>query len=265
MTERLQTLFCVGFCLIASNSFAVEVNETQFTALSQVCRARQPIGQESDTSLTDTAKRIRDTAIEEHKLFVGSSVDHTGRIIFFGHAETESDQENENVTVVQTETIPWRRVLSHWENVRQHDTLTDAHSALTVWYYPGALSQPLPATVSRTEQSLKDILEQIANKVDFSKTDNPEQTKAAVIQSLIRASLSDVAWSGVFISDILKRAETKSFRFTSRHREYINDAIQQSLKDVGDKTGANYYRACDPVLTKPRVGDLYCYHRHISA
>lgn len=250
-------------CLASFDLRAEEITESRFASLLQTCRARQPAGPEADISLSKTAVAIRDVAVRQHQLFEGNQVDHSGRMVVFGHAETESDQEAENISQVKAKSIPWRRVLWHWERIGGGNVLTHAHFALEVLYYPKALSDSVPETLQRSKKPLKSLLGDVLSNVDFSKSDDPEATKAAVVQSLIRASLSDVAWSGAFISDVLKQANAQNFKFTSRHKEYIKDAILQSTNDTGDRTTANYYRACDPEQTRPRVGDLYCYHRHV--
>jgi hypothetical protein len=54
------------------------------------------------------------------------------------------------------------------------------------------------------------------------------------------------------------------FSYSAAHVTYIAAAIRQSVSDVSDGAGKHFFRACDPDLTKPRVGDLYCYHRHVE-
>ncbi|MBR1282821.1 DUF2272 domain-containing protein [Bradyrhizobium sp. AUGA SZCCT0177] len=255
-------LLGVVFCLVAPAALAQGVTDKQLDDLSTKCRSRQPISYHPTQTHSEFARKIRDVAIKQHETFVGNRVDHTGRMEFFGHAETESDQEIDRT--IELEQLPWRQVLSHWESVSGTNTLAAAHERLSVWYYRGALDPTPPARLPRSEIKLSVLLDAIQNGVDFSRVPNADRVKAAIAQSLVRASLSDVPWSAVFISHVMKMAEVSGFTATAGHVTYIREAVQQSLKDVGVGSGRNYYRACDPTITKPRVGDLYCYHRHVA-
>ena len=92
-----------------------------------------------------------------------------------------------------------------------------------------------------------------------------EDLREALQQSVIRSSISDVAWSAAFISSIMRAVpldENTEFSYDASHVTYITSAIEQSLTDLVGGESTSFYRACDPGTTKPRVGDVFCYHRH---
>lgn len=235
-----------------------DFSNAQFRTLAKECRAT------AATAPSAAALRIRDAALAQHKNFGGNRVDHTGRIVFFGHSEVESDEEVEDT--VAAGQIPWRQVLGFWESLSETPATSEAHRALAAWYYPGALENPTPEKLTRRGTSLRRLLDAI-DKLDFAQFgDNADATKAALQQSVIRASLSDVAWSAAFISSVMRDAAIgkESFAYGAAHVSYIGAAIAQAMRDVDGGERKHGFRACDPALTQPRPGDLFCYHRHVE-
>lgn len=260
MARAVSALFGTTICFLVSHAFAQDVTDADFVKLDKLCRARQPAGVESDAKLSKRARDIRSEAIRQHETFVGNRVDHSGRMVFFGHAESESDQEIKGQITAQQ--LPWREVMLHWEAVTGKPTLEQAHEELSVWHHPGALTPKKPDdTLNRSTIKLGDILK-IVDGTTFSGP-NADRVKSAIMQSLMRAALSDVAWSAAFVSHVMKAAGVDGFEFSGGHIVYIAEAIRQSRSDIKDGGGTKYYRACDSRSTKPRVGDLYCYHRHV--
>jgi hypothetical protein len=244
--------------LITSQTLAPaeDFDARHFSALAKACRAQ------SAKPPSPAALRIRDAAIVQHKSFNGHRIDHTGRIVFFGHSEVESDHAGDDSFTADK--VPWRRVLRYWEAVTGEPAATAPHRTLGAWYYPGALDHPAPAELERSGVSLRRLLE-VIDKLDFAEFgDRAAAYKAAIQQSVIRASLSDVAWSAAFISSIMRDAglDEKNFAYGAAHVAYISAAVAQSLRDANGGARAHFFRACDPALTPPRAGDLLCYHRH---
>jgi hypothetical protein len=244
--------------LIACGTLALadEFDAKRFSTLAKECRTQ------STKPPSPAALRIRDAALAQHKSFHGHRIDHTGRIVFFGHSEVESDHEGpDNLTA---EKVPWRQVLRYWEAVTGDPAAATPHRALGAWYYPGALDNRAPEELERNGVSLRRLLE-VIDKLDFSELgDRADAYKAAIQQSVIRASLSDVAWSAAFISSIMRDAglEEKDFAYGAAHVAYISAAVAQSVRDVEGGERTHFFRACDPAVTPPRAGDLLCYHRH---
>ncbi|MGT2436015.1 DUF2272 domain-containing protein [Bradyrhizobium betae] len=241
---------------------ADELNPEQFANLGRQCRAT------SATSSSATAQTIASFAKEEHRIFRGNKVDHTGRMTYFGHAEGESDQGDTTAGISRRE-IPWRRVLHYWEALNDNTPANrSVEDALRAWYYPNVLSDAA-APVSRKTMGLQQLLRAV-DELDLSALgESAPDLKAALKQSAIRSSISDVAWSAAFISATMRNANLRpatQFAFSPAHVSYIAQAIRQSVRDIGVGSGAGqaFYRACDPENTKPRVGDLLCYHRHVT-
>jgi hypothetical protein len=255
---RIVSLLAI-FMILTSGASGQEVNEASFRNLAKQCQMRASVAASS------RAIKIKEEAIAQHRAFNGTRVDRTGRIAFFGHSEAESDQEiNGNVSATQ---IPWRLVLAYWEKLNDRKIGEGASGALQVWYYPGALSDDPPSILHRKKMQLRRLLK-IISGLDLSQMGpGSEDLREALEQSVIRSSISDVAWSAAFVSSIMRAVhldEKTEFSYDASHVIYITSAIEQSLRDLADGETTSFYRACDPGTTKPRIGDLFCYHRHIE-
>lgn len=258
-TAGAGALLGAALWLTSAPAPAQDIDDRHFLALAKMCAAT------AATPASPTAVRIGDAALAQHRAFRGSRVDNAGRITRFGSAEAESDRENE--PAVTPEQIPWHQVLRYWEDLRGgRISGGGAHGALEVWFYPELTGDDPPPQVERRRVQLTLLLRAI-EQLDFSPLgEDAPQVKAALVQSAIRASISDVAWSAAFIGAVMRQAglAPSAFAYSSTHIRYIVAAIRQSLGDL-DGTGDNhFFRACDPHATKPRVGDLYCYHRHVE-
>src|SRR6266545_921992 len=88
--------------VLTAGASGQEIDDASFGTLAKQCQMRASVAASS------RATKIKDEAIAQHQAFKGNRVGRTGRIVFFGHAEAESDQEIDgNVSVRQ---IPWRQV-----------------------------------------------------------------------------------------------------------------------------------------------------------
>jgi hypothetical protein len=247
------------FIILTSGASGQEVDAASLGNLAKQCQMRASVAASSK------AIKIKDEAIAQLQAFNGNRVDRTGRIVFFGHSEAESDQEIDgNVSARQ---IPWRQVLGYWEKLNDRKIGDGAGGALQVWYYPGALSDKPPPVLHRKKIQLRRLLKFISG-LDLSQM-GPESDdlREALQQSVVRSSISDVAWSAAFISSIMRAVpleEETEFSYDASHVTYITSAIEQSLRDLVGGENTSFYRACDPDTTKPRIGDLFCYHRHIE-
>ena len=245
--------------ILTSGASGQEVDDASFRNLAKQCQMRASVAASS------RAIKIKDEAIAQHQAFNGSRVDRAGRIVSFGHSEAESDQEIDgNVSARQ---IPWRQVLGYWEKLNDRKIGEGAGGALQVWYYPGALSDDPPPVLHRKKIQLRRLLKFISG-LDLSQM-GPESDdlREALQQSVVRSSISDVPWSAAFVSSIMRAVpldEGTEFSYDASHVAYITSAVEQSLRDLIGGESASFYRACDPDTTKPRIGDLFCYHRHIE-
>ena len=248
----------ISLLLLALPASAEDFGSARFQALARECRATAAVAPSA------TALKIRDAAEAKQKTFRGNRVDATGRIVFFGPSEIDSDHESPNS--VTADQVPWRQVLGYWEALSGKPVTSEANRVLSAWWYAGALDDPLPSELTRRGTSLRALLEAI-DKLDFSQFgERADAYKAAIQQSVIRASLSDVAWSAAFVAAIMRDAglDKEIFAYGAAHVSYISAAVAQSVRDVTGGEGEHFYRACDPALTRPRPGDLYCYHRHVE-
>lgn len=244
--------------LLALPAAAEEVTARQFATLARQCRAA------ASAAPSATALKIRDAALAKHKSFHGHRVDATGRIVFYGDSEVDSDHESPNS--VSAARVPWRQVLGYWEALSEKPVTQEANRVLSAWYYMGALDDPLPPELVRRGASLRSLLEAI-DKLDFSQFgERASAYKAAIQQSVIRASLSDVAWSAAFVGSVMRDAglQPEIFAYGAAHVSYIGAAVTQAMRDVTGGEGKHLFRACDPTLTPPRPGDMICYHRHVD-
>jgi hypothetical protein len=247
----------IMFMILTPGASGQEVDEASFSNLAKQCQMRASVAASS------RAIKIRDEAIAQHQAFNGSRVDRTGRIVFFGHAEAESDQEIDGD--VSAKQIPWRQVLAYWEKLNDRKIGEGAGGALQVWYYPGALSDDPPSVLHRKKMQLRRLLEFISGLNLSQMGPESEDLREALQQSVIRSSISDVAWSAAFVSSIMRVVpldEKTEFSYDASHVTYITAAIEQSVRDLIGGESTSFYRACDPGKTKPRIGDLFCYHRH---
>src|SRR5215471_2354075 len=242
--------------ILSSGASGQEVDDTSFGNLAKQCQMRASVAASSK------AIKIKDEAVAQLQAFNGNRVDRTGRIVFFGHSEAESDQEMDgNVSAGQ---IPWRQVLGYWEKLNDKKIGEGAGGALQVWYYPGALSDDPPSVLHRKKIQLRRLLKFISG-LDLSQM-GPEsdELRDALETSVGRRHINDLPLSAAFGSSIMRPVpldEDTEFSYDASHVAYITSAVEQSLRDLVGGESTSFYRACDPDTTKPRIGDLFCYHR----
>jgi len=245
--------------VLGSQTVALGGDFTQFDDLSKRCKATDK------TPSFETGKEIARIAIAEHKEFDGNRVDHTGRMIYFGHSESESDQQGGRN--VSRKDIPWQKVLTYWEAIDSTER-SAGHSpedALKTSFYQNVLASP-DTPIAADKVKLEKLLNVIAGIGLSTMGEDEPRIRAALQQSVIRSSISDVPWSAAFISATMRQAKLTrpQFAFSPAHVIYIRQAIKQSVTDLTSGPANAFYRACDPQNTTPRVGDLYCYHRHVE-
>src|SRR5262244_3953580 len=215
------------FMILTSGASGQELDDASFGNLAKQCQIRASVAASS------RAIKIKDEAIGQHRAFNGSRVDRAGRIVFFGHSEAESDQEIDgNVSASQ---IPWRQVLGYWEKLNDRKIGEGAGGALIVKYYPGALSDDPPSVLHRKKKEVRRFLK-IITGLDLSQMGpESEDLREALQQSVIRSSISDVAWSAAFVSSIMRAVpldEDTEFSYDASHVTYITSAVEQSLRDL---------------------------------
>ena len=188
--------------------------------------------------------RLAAIALQEYREFNGHRIDARGRLWKFGSVETETENLHDNITGDESARVSdrfaWRRVWHYWQTLDQHQPGV-AFSRRIKWV-PDLLDNR-DSAVSAQFLTLAKAFKGVAEADEL------------VLESLVRAAIADSPWSGAFISYLMHEAQLSDteFRYSGAHASYIRPALEG--------TEAYAYRACDPLKTMPRVGDLLCYSR----
>jgi hypothetical protein len=234
---------------------------------------------------------IANLAKTEHARWVGHRIDHEGRLYVFGLVESENEERARPEGLVMRN-IGWWNVWRYWSFLTSSGKNADP-SDLRVTAIGGAIEETNPdkaitqrragsapagaATHTRFSIDTKSLLAAI----DLIPTDAlaklaranptplaPDDFRQALKQSVLRAFISDNAWSAAFISYVVDNAKkghnASEFRSGVAHRDYIQQAIETSKAEVTGKSAKTVYRACSIHGTTPRPGDLICYHREAA-
>jgi hypothetical protein len=238
----------------------------------------------------EIASRIAQTALDEHYRFGGHQIDANGRLFRFGLVEAEQEESDGDDDEARLGDLGWWQVLKYWRALNGSNARVAAR--LRVWGYEEASAsrnddKPGAGGGDRAplhgEAHVADAIKVPA--VDLIKlgrhADDPD-TAEILREAAFRAAIIDNPWSAAFISYVVKIAalgdtpnlphvqdfSRTRFQFSSAHRHYIFAAFKTSVADaaVGQKApgDAHFYRACPLSATRPRVGDLICYHREKS-
>ncbi len=244
-------------CILSVPAAAQEID---FAKWSNACRAT------AEKPASPLAQKIADVARQEKDIFKGHAVDPAGRITRWGNTEVEADA-TENGRVKDRSEIPWQNVQRYWSNLSgvgpSQSGVDDAQGVL---YYP-KLADGQVSTLDRRNIPVKRLLRAIRDMNIPAENGDAEAIREALRESVLRASISDTAWSAAFVSSVMDDAGVPRMKFARSvsHISYITDAVNRSLADLKNEPGEDLYRACDPFNTKARPGDLICYHRESYA
>jgi hypothetical protein len=210
------------------------------SAIAADCRAPQ-----HNVTLATKLAALADL---EYREFNGHRISDDGHLLKFGSAESETELLHDPVSgeasPTQSGRFAWRRVWEYWITLGRHVDGEPLHRKLV--FVPGLLEDP--GTGERTREiELATVFEGLAAEDD--------RVRSALREAAVRTALNDSAWSAAFISFLMDRAglSAKQFRHTATHSDYIKAAF--------DASDSYAYRACDPAIVKPRIGDLLCYSR----
>jgi len=190
-------------------------------------------------------------ALDEFRRFGGHVIDFDGRLSRFGSVETEGEEDPQrDAGAVPIVHIAWRHVWRYW-NLPRLTGKTDISGSLRVTSF-GEEATGLTredGTVRRESQRLATLLAGIDAQGSM-----PPPLKDALKTSLIRAAVSDVPWSGAFISAVMAKAgiAAEAFRYSGSHIRYI----EQAYGAIGAERGG----AAHPGRSAQRHPD-----RHIAA
>ncbi len=192
-------------------------------------------------------------ARQEHNAFGGQTMDAEGRLLQAGDSEAEDTRRTIGATP------PWERVLGYWRAVDLQDTrlpylvrfgaLRPAHRELLLQALNQASADHLQGLGVGPDQGLA----------------SSEQRATAV--ALNRVAVIDTPWSAAFVSWLARQAGlgADEFAFSEAHADYAGAAWQAGLDEASGHATSYALRACDPVQTPPRIGDLLCQARAGSA
>jgi hypothetical protein len=235
----------------------------------------------------EIATRIAQTAIDEHYRFGGHQIDANGRLFRFGLVEAEQEESDGDDDEARLGHLGWWQVLKYWRAL--HGSNARVAARLRVWGYEEASAsrnddKPEAAGGDRAplhgEAAVADAIKiPAADLIKLGKHADDQDTAEVLREAAFRAAIIDNPWSAAFISYVVKIAalgDTPNlphvqdfaktrFQFSSAHRHYIFAAFKTSIADAGfgqkAPADAHFYRACPISTTKPRIGDLVCYHR----
>ena len=209
------------------------------------------------------ADKIAATAENEHRLWGGHEVDHTGRIYKFGLVETENEVNPGESSNVPLQKIGW------WNVWRYLSVLAEANRInlgyLRVISIEGAIDARDP---DNTGQRRSNPLSGLFGAIDHIEN---AQLREAAKESAIRGAIADRPWSAVFVSYVVHTAigatvakTSEQFAYSASHIDYIHQAFLASRAEEEGHATSAIYRACPANETMPRRGDLICYHRQKS-
>lgn len=198
---------------------------------------------------TPRALAMAAAAQREHRAFGSQTMDAEGRLVHAGDAEAEDTRR------MRWHTAPWQRVLGYWHAV------DPASRRLPYLVRFGALA---PAHRPLLEQALNqasaDHLQGLGVGPDQGLT---SAERDAMDVALNRVAVIDTPWSAAFVSWLAREAGLGAgeFAFSEAHADYAGAAWQAGEDEVAGRTTNYAMRACDPLQTPPRVGDLLCQAR----
>jgi hypothetical protein len=269
MRRQLRIIAVACFVLAAAASSAegqapshlASSREVFWKHVQDICNATSNI--KTVERIEPHAEQIAAAAENEHRLWGGHKIDHTGRLYKFGLVETENEQEPGESSTVPLQKIGW------WNVWRYLSVLGEAGRIhldfLRMTSIEGAIEARDPDGTGERRSSSIDNLFAAIDQIDNA------QRREAVKESVIRGAIADRPWSAVFVSYLVHTAlgatvakSPQQFAYSASHIDYIHQAFQASIaEEHGDPTAA-IYRACPAHETMPRRGDLICYHRQKS-
>ena len=236
---------------------------------------------------SEIATRIAQTALDEHYRFGGHQIDANGRLFRFGLVEAEQEESDGDDDEARLGDLGWWQVLKYWRALYGSNARVAAR--LRVWGYEEASASRNDDQPEATggdcaplhgEAAVADAIKiPAADLIKLGRNADDPDTAEVLRQAAFRAAIIDNPWSAAFVSYVVRTAALGDapilphvqdfaktrFPLSGAHRHYIFAAFKSSIADaaVGQRApdDAHFYRACPLSTTKPRIGDLVCYHR----
>jgi hypothetical protein len=179
-------------------------------------------------------------------------MDAEGRLVRAGRSE------GEDTRVPRSAPAPWERVLGYWRAVEPEGALPDAVGF-------GALR---PARRHLLVQALRQTSSARLRGLGAAPVQGLESSELIALEAaLARVAVIDTPWSAAFIGWLARQAGLghDEFLFSEAHADYAGAAWRATLDEAAGRATPYAFRACDPAVTPPRVGDLLCQARDGSA
>lgn len=200
------------------------------------------------------ARALAAAALREQQAFGGQAMDAEGRLVQAGNYEAEDVRES------PLGKAPWQRVLAYWRAVEG----------------PGAGRLPDAVAFGALRPARRGLLEQALNQASSDYLQGlgtgPGQgldssERRAMQVALRRVAVIDTPWSAAFISWLARQAglEEGEFVFSDAHADYAGAAFRAGADEAAGRPDGFAFRACDPMQTPPRIGDLLCQTRESAA
>ena len=211
------------------------------------------------------AKDIAQRALNEHYLIGGHQIDSDGRLFRFGVVEAEQEEDDGGDDKAKLRNLGWWNVLKYWRSL--YGSTAGVASTLEAWGYRGASTGQAGGKPLTEDDEVIAVKADIARLLETADRAGNDNVREVMREAAIRAALIDNAWSAAFISYVVRQAGItgkSQFQPSAAHHNYIYDAFATSLAETKSETDTHLYRACPIFNTKPRVGDMVCYHRMSS-
>jgi hypothetical protein len=236
-------------------------HDTFWKHVQDICNATSNI--KTIDRIEPHAEQIAAAAENEHQLWGGHKIDHTGRLYKFGLVETENELDPGPSNTVPLQKIGWWNV---WRYLSVLSETGRIHlDFLRVTSIEGAIDARNPDGTGERRSNYFGSLFAAIDQIDDA------QRREAAKESVIRGAIADRPWSAVFISYLVHTAVGASvaktpqqFAYSAVHIDYIHQAFQASVAEEHGSPAVAIYRACPAHETMPRRGDLICYHRQKS-
>ena len=202
---------------------------------------------------SELGRRIAQTAIDEFTRFGGHQIDSNGRLFRFGLTEAEHKEDDCGGGRAGLGQLGWWQVMKYWRALFGNDSVADK---LEVRGYRDA------STSTDEAQAAALLRTDAARLLRAAEGVSDPAVREILRETALRAAIIDTPWSAAFVSYVIRQSgvAANAFPFSNAHRVYIYDAFAASAAELTNEAGDRIYRACPVFTTRPRAGDLICFH-----
>lgn len=275
-----------SMCVFLFNQSDGARADYNWKSVSDLCQAA------SNSLPSAVGTQIAQKAIDEYYRFGGHEVDSEGKLVTFGLVEVEQEEGENHGEQARLGDLGWWHVLKYWRYLSGHPDANvnrehedNLYNLFRIWAFkdassinaedttvkvirsPGPLAQITFDRVRKVQElAANDSLATGFMKLFSENREDFQRGFEALREMSFRSAISDTAWSAAFVSYVVRMGvgnAPRKFPYDASHATYIYRAFQTSRDDAVNQNASKnqLYRACPPESTKPRVGDLVCYHR----